>query len=456
MSFLEKLRIECRSLSELKPYENNPRTHSKKQIRQIAESIKTFGWTNPILVDADGGVIAGHGRLLAAQLLNLSEVPVIRLENMSDAQKRAYIIADNKLAENAGWDKDLLKLELGALLEIDLGFDISVTGFEMAEIDLIIGEDSSEGDTDPDDQVPEVSDGPAMTQSGDVWEIGPHRLTCANALDAQTYVSLLDGEKAQLVFTDPPYNVPIDGHVSGLGSVKHREFSMAAGELTGAQFTDFLGVAFGHLATHSEGGSIHFICMDWRHMGEVLAAGDGPYTELKNLCVWAKTNGGMGSLYRSQHELVFVFKAGSKPHINNVELGKFGRNRTNLWSYAGQNSFGSSREDDLKAHPTVKPVQMVADAIMDCSHRGGIVLDAFAGSGTTLLAAHRTGRRGYGIEIDAAYCDVILRRLWDATGIEPVQAATGEPFSEREAGTTGGQTNGRPLPGSQTTGRELE
>jgi len=238
--------------------------------------------------------------------------------------------------------------------------------------------------------------------------------------------------RAQMVFTDPPYNVPISGHVGGLGSIQHREFAMASGEMSQAEFTAFLESVFGHLAAYSVDGAIHFQCMDWRHVPEMLAAGTAAYTDLKNICVWAKNNGGMGSLYRSQHEFVFVFKTGTAPHINNVELGKHGRYRTNVWNYAGVNSFGGDRAD-LSLHPTVKPVAMVADAIRDCSHRKGIVLDAFVGSGTTLIAAERTGRRGYGVEIDPAYCDVAIRRLRAVCGLEAILQATGQRFGEVEA-----------------------
>ena len=357
-------------------------------------------------------------------------MPTIRLEDLTENEIRAYVIADNKLAENAGWDRELLAIELQGLIEIDLDFDITITGFEMAEIDILIGELDTDEEEDSADDVPEVSDGPPVTRPGDIWCIGNHRLICGDSTDPKVYVRLLEGAEAQMVFTDPPYNVAIDGHVSGLGKVKHREFAMASGEMTEDEFTAFLATVFGNLAGHSADGAIQFICMDWRHMGEVITAGGNAYSELKNLCVWAKTNGGMGSLYRSQHELVFVFKAGIAPHINNVELGKHGRYRTNLWSYAGINSFGKNRDAELALHPTVKPVALVADAILDCSKRGGIVLDAFAGSGTTLLAAEKTGRHGYGIELDPRYCDVTIQRLADAFKIEAIHAATSKPFNE--------------------------
>ncbi|NQV43940.1 MAG: ParB N-terminal domain-containing protein [Rhodospirillales bacterium] len=429
---MRNLTIDHLPADTLTPYARNARTHSKKQIRQIAHSIETFGWTNPILVDSAGGIVAGHGRVAAAKLLGIDMVPTICLEDLSEAQIRAYVIADNRLAENAGWDREMLAIEFQGLIELDLEFDVTSTGFEMPEIDILIGEFDATREDEAGDEIPTLADGPPVTRPGDIWHLGRHRLICGDATDRDICGQLLSGALAQMVFTDPPYNVPIDGHVSGLGMVKHREFAMASGEMTQAQFTAFLTTVFENLAAHSADGAIQFICMDWRHIGELIAAGSAAFTELKNMCVWAKTNGGMGSLYRSQHELVFVFKTGSAPHINNVELGRHGRNRTNLWSYAGINSFGKDRDAELALHPTVKPVALVADAILDCSRRGGIVLDAFAGSGTTLIAAEKMGRCGYGIELDPHYCDVIVRRFAGAFEFEAVHAVTGETFSETE------------------------
>lgn len=429
---MDHLKVVYHKPASLQVRETNPRTHSRKQIRQIASSIERFGFTNPILIDSDKCIIAGHGRVEAAKQLGLTEVPTIRLDEMTEAEIRAYVIADNKLAENAGWDRELLALELQDLIEIQTDFDVTITGFDTPEIDILIGEvDTGDvGDLDEEECVP--NPGPAVTRPGDLWLIGKHRLLCADALDPDSYTRLLDRARAQMVFTDPPYNVPIDGHVSGLGRTKHREFAMATGEMTETEFAGFLERIFSNLVAASTDGAIHFICMDWRHMGEVIAAGRKTYSELKNLCVWAKTNGGMGSLYRSQHELVFVFKAGTAPHINNVALGKHGRYRTNLWTYRGANSFGKTRDADLALHPTVKPVAMVADAILDCSERNGIVLDPFAGSGTTLIAANKTGRHGYGIELDPAYCDVIIKRLARIAGLEARRAECGKTFREIE------------------------
>ena len=428
---MAEIEIENLPLSVLRPYARNARTHSPKQIAQIAASIREFGFNNPVLIDRDGEIIAGHGRVAAAKKIGLETVPCVRLEHLSEAQKRAYILADNRLAEKAGWDREILAIELQHLTEIDVDFDVTVTGFEMAEVDLLLGAgDKPDAKSDPADTVPTVADGPAVTRSGDVWQIGRHRLICGDALAPETYTQLLAGEQAEMIFTDPPYNVKIDGHVSGLGAAKHREFAFASGEMTEDEFTRFLARVFVNLANAAADGTTHFVCMDWRHQGEVLAAARGTYSELKNLCVWAKTNGGMGSLYRSQHELVFVFKSGRAPHINNVELGKHGRYRTNVWSYAGANAFSATRDDDLAMHPTVKPVALVADAILDCSKRKGLVLDAFGGSGTTLVAAERTGRRGAAIEIDPHYCDVIVRRLAKACNLAATLVATGLSFDE--------------------------
>ncbi len=425
---MAELAITYQPPAALKPRKSNPRTHSKAQLKQIADSIRTFGFTNPVLVDEEHRLIAGHGRVEAAKQIGLETVPTVCLAGMTEAQIRAYVIADNRLAENAGWDSELLAIELQYLADLELDFDVTITGFSMPEIDVLIGGlDASAQKPDPADAVPEIA-GPAVTRLGDIWQIGPHRLICGDATAPETYVRLLEGETAQMVFTDPPYNVPIDGHVSGLGKVKHREFACASGEMSSAEFTAFLRLVFGNLAAAASDGAIHFVAMDWRHMREVLDAADGIYSALKNLCVWSKTNGGMGSLYRSQHELFFVFKSGAAAHINNVELGKHGRYRTNVWTYAGVNAFGATRDDELAMHPTVKPVALVVDAILDCSRRKGVVLDAFAGSGTTLVAAHKTSRRGYGIELDPIYCDVILQRLANVTKLNAVLVETGQTF----------------------------
>ncbi|MEO1324461.1 MAG: DNA methyltransferase [Pseudomonadota bacterium] len=409
LTSIRDLRIELAPIKTLKPYDQNARTHSKKQIKQIAISILKFGWTNPLLVDGEGGVIAGHGRLEAARNLGIKEVPVVRINDLTDTQKRAYILADNKLAENAGWDADLLKIELTALAHLDLDFQLEDLGFETGELDLILAEG---GHGSKAESVPPVSDGPTVTRLGDIWHLGRHRLICGDALKPETYRALLGDTLVDAVFTDPPYNVPISGHVCGLGSVQHDEFVMASGEMSEAEFRDFLETAITRAGDVTKPGGIGYFCMDWRHVEDVIVAGKLCFGDLLNLCVWNKNVGGMGSFYRSKHELIPVFKRAGAPHRNNIQLGKHGRNRTNVWDYPSV----VTRRDDLKLHPTVKPVAMVADAIKDVTRRGETVLDPFAGSGTTLLAAEQTGRRAVCIELDARYVDVIIRRFEKETG----------------------------------------
>ena len=429
---IRELEVQTLEVSALKPYPRNARTHSKKQIKQIATSIERFGWTNPVLVDADGQIVAGHGRVEAAKLLGIEQVPTIRLEGLSEAQIRAYVIADNKLAENAGWDRETLAIELQALIELD--FEIELTGFETAEIDLLIEELNVPGSVDEADRLPEIDEtAPAVSRPGDLWQLGRHRLLCGDATQPENYARLLAGERAQMVFTDPPYNVPIDGHVCGLGAVKHADFAMASGEMSDAEFAAFLSRVLGNMATHSVDGAIHFVCMDWRHLYELLNAGREVYTEFKNLCVWNKSNGGMGSLYRSKHELVAVFKAGEGAHINNVELGRHGRYRSNVWDYAGINSFGAERDGQLAMHPTVKPVALVADAMRDCSKRGGLVLDPFGGSGTTLIAAERCGRRGRLMEMEPKFVDATIARFEELAGESARHEETGLNFAQTRA-----------------------
>ena len=405
-------KLEQIAIGDLTAWSRNARTHSKKQVRQIAESIETFGFTNPVLIDERRTILAGHGRVAAAKELGMSKVPCLRLDHMSAEEKRAYVLADNKLALNAGWDEDLLAAELGALMSSDLDFDVSVTGFSIPEIEGVLEAVAPEEPSDPAEEAIPM-DAPARVAPGDIWQLGQHRLICGDALDPDVVDDLMAGERARMAFCDPPYNVPIDGHVGNSGKIQHREFAMATGEMSALEFTGFLERALRNLADHSVDGSIHFLCMDWRHMSEMLAAGNAVYDELKNLIVWAKDNGGMGTFYRSRHELIFAFKKGTASHINTYELGQHGRYRTNVWEYRGANSRHAGRMEELALHPTVKPVQMIADAIRDVSGRGEIVLDIFGGSGSTLIAAEKTGRRGYVCELDPVYCDRILAR-WEA------------------------------------------
>jgi DNA modification methylase len=432
------LQIELRPIDQLKPDPRNPRRHSRKQIKQLARSIETFGFIAPALVDGEGHVIAGHGRILACQELGWSAIPTIRIDGLSEAKRRALMIADNRLAENATWDERLLAENMSDLSLAGLDFSIEVIGFEMGEIDLRITGLAEEEPAaqDPADKVPEPVSSPPVSRPGSLWLLGDHRVLCGSVLDMTAVEMLMGEERAAMVFTDPPYNVPIDGHATGLGKIHHRPFAMAAGEMSSPAFATFLARSLRNQAAVCARASLLYVCMDWRHMEEVLAAGREIDARLMNLCVWAKDNGGMGSLYRSQHELVFVFKTGGGLHRNNVQLGRFGRNRSNVWQYPGVNSFGRKTKEGnlLELHPTVKPAALVADAILDCTARGDIVLDGFLGSGTTVMAAERIGRRCFGTEIDPVYVDTIVRRWQSLTGGTARDAATGATFDDLARG----------------------
>lgn len=420
--------IEYLPIASLTAYEKNPRRHPEKQIVKLMASIREFGFALPILIDADRTIIAGHARVEAAGRLPLREVPVLTASEWSKAQVRAYRLADNRLAELASWDDELLAIELSALIEID-EVQIELLGWETAEVDLITDANSKGTEaTDPADELPDVPSVP-VSRPGDLWLLGRHRLLCASSLETNSWERLMDGAEGAMVFTDAPYNVPVSGHVCGLGKAQHAEFAMASGEMSRTEFTNFLSSAITLLSARVRDGAVLDLCMDWRHLPELLTAVDANGLALLNLCVWNKNNGGMGSLYRSKHELVVIAKKGNAPHTNNVELGKHGRYRTNVWDYAGVNSFGRGRLEDLADHPTVKPVALVADAIRDVTRTGEIVLDAFMGSGTTILAAERTKRCAYGVEIEPAYIDVAIRRWSAMTGAEAVLAETGETFA---------------------------
>jgi len=421
------LSVQYRPIGELRRNPKNPRLHSAQQIEQLARSIEVFGFNNPILVDRHGTVVAGHGRLAAAESLKLATVPTIALEDLTPAQVRAYVIADNRLAEHATWDNTLLAENFELLAAEDLDFDLTVTGFDLPEIDLLLQE-PAEGN-DPDDAP--IESGPVVSRLGDEWALGTHRVHCGNALDSLALDRLMQGDRAAVVFTDPPYNVKVSS-VVGLGRVQHREFAMASGEMSPAEFSTFLQRACSLLAQHSTDGALHFICMDYRHIAELQAAGISVYSELKSLIVWVKDAGGMGSLYRGQHELIFLYKVGSRAHTNNIQLGRHGRNRTNVWTYPSARTFAKqgSEADLLAEHPTPKPVAMIADALMDVSNRGDIVLDTFLGSGSTLLAAERTGRIARGLELDPGYVDLTIRRWQRMTGRSAVHARLQCTFNE--------------------------
>jgi DNA modification methylase len=413
----------------LKAWDHNARTHSDRQLRQLAASIREFGFIEPLLIDEQKRIIAGHGRLAAAKLVSLTEVPTLVAANLTEAQKRALVIAHNRLAELAGWDRELLKIELGELGEID--YAVELTGFSTGEIDVLLDEPATAA-ANSDDTLPDVPDGPAVSTRGDVWQLGPHRIACGDALKPESYSQLLGREKAQMAFADPPYNVPVNGHVSGLGKRHHREFAMASGEMSATEFIAFLTTSCTRMTEALVDGAIAYVCMDWAHTGELLTAAAKTFGQPKQMCVWTKTNGGMGGFYRSAHEIVWVLKNGTGRHINNFGLGEHGRYRTNVWNYAGANSFNSKRDEMLALHPTVKPTALVADAIRDCSKRNGLILDPFGGSGTTLIAAERTGRIARLIEFDPLYVDVAVRRWEEMTGMSAKHSDSNATFRQIE------------------------
>jgi DNA modification methylase len=406
-------------VERLKPLGRETRKHPPSQIRKLRASLEQFGFVLPIVIDANRRVIAGWALVVAAKKLGLTEVPAVTIADLDEAKLRLLRLALNRFGEDSDWDLDALKLEFSDILQINGDIDLRISGFETGEIDVATGCSGN----DEEDELPALdATSTPVTQPGDLWLLGDHRIICADALMGESYARLLGDERAQMVFTDPPWNIPIAGHVSGLGVVKHGDFAMGCGEMSAKDFEAFLRTALGHAAAYSVDGSVHYVCMHWSKLRELLGAAVDLYSDTLNLCVWSKTNGGMGSLYRSRHEFVFVFKRGTASHINNVELGRFGRNRSNVWEYDGQNVLNGTSKSKLSVHPTAKPVALVADAIRDCSHRNGIILDSFGGSGTTLIAAEKTGRRARLIELDPRYVDVTIRRWQNVTGGTAVKA----------------------------------
>ena len=409
------------AIGDLKPFPGNPRRHPEDQIARLMRSIERV-WTNPILIDETRTILAGHARLEAAKGLGRSEVPTLTIVGLSAAEKRAVVIADNRLPEQAVWDFDLLREHFKQLIEID--FDVELSGFSTGEIDLVLDGKPATAATDPADDLTGLDEGPAVSRPGDVWELGRHRLICGDASHDTSYQALLHGDFAQMIVADPPYNVPINGHAVGRGKTRHREFPMAAGEMSEEAYTAFLGSFIRNAVAFSANGSIHYLFIDW-HLPELLAAARPLYLQWKNLLVWNKNNAGQGSFYRSKHELIGVFKNGSAPHVNNFGLGGKGRHRSNVLDCPSVNCLHPARRGELDLHPTVKPVALVADLIRDCSRRNGIILDPFGGSGTTILAAERTGRIARVIELDPLYVDLAVRRCEKTTGIAARHAELG-------------------------------
>jgi DNA modification methylase len=424
-----RLVISYLPIGEVKAYSRTLRKHSEKHVAACMGSLRAFGFLAPIVVDQNNVVVDGHALLLAAQSLGFVEVPVVRIGHLSPGLVQSCRIALNKLSEGAVWDPKALQLELTEIAPTLISHDIEVEalGFSIAEFDLMTVPDREEGREEADQLVPATV---AISRPGDLWVLGDHRLLCGDALNPEDFGQLMADEKARMSFCDPPYNLKVDGVISGLGKVKHREFAMASGEMSRNEFIDFLTRYMGNCAAYSLDGSVHFACMDWRHIVELVTAGEAAFNKFLNLVVWNKTNAGMGTMYRSQHELIGVFKAGTAAHKNNFGLGETGRHRSNVWTVAGANSFGKGRDEDLAVHPTVKPTSMVMEAILDVSERGEIVLDCFCGSGTTILASEKTGRRGRAIELDPRYVDVAIRRWQTLTGQSAVLASEGSAFDQ--------------------------
>lgn len=424
---IKTLEVKYLPVEKINRYEQNAKLHSPKQVTQIRKSIESFGFLNPILLDDNWEIIAGHGRLEAALQAGMKEVPAILLEHLTEGQKKAYRLADNKLTELGEWDVEKLQIEFQAIEMLSPEISLDITGFGTGELDNIMNIGAKEADP-TENNIPFIQEDEIVSREGYIWLLGNHKIICGNSLLKETFISLMSDKKADMIFGDPPYNVKINGHVCGKGTCQHKEFAMASGEMNSEEFKNFLKQSFILLKEFSKDGSLHYLCMDWRHLKEILYAGE-IYDEIKALCVWSKNNAGMGSLYRSQHELIFVFKNGKASHINNVELGKNGRYRTNIWSYNGVNSFGKEREN-LKTHPTPKPVEMIKDAIFDVTNRGDIVLDNFLGSGSTLIAAEKTRRICYGIEIEPLYIDTTIRRYEELTGKDVVHLKSGKTYKE--------------------------
>ncbi len=420
--------VEYLEPSDLELYDKKLRKPNRAQRRKLAAAIKQFGFIGAIIVNADHRIVAGHARWLAAKDLGLKKIPTIRVDHLSPAKIKAYRIADNKLAEGAKWDNDVLRVELSEIMLELPDLTVDAIGFELPEFELLMDGDKKAASLDSDLKVSTSED--IVTETGMVWQLGNHKIICGDARNAGCFIAIMGDDKACVIFCDLPYNVPINGFAVGKGAISHPNFVCAAGEMGPQEFTEFLKLILQNLALYSANGSVHFLCMDWRHIREIMTAGDAVYDQLLNLIVWNKSNGGMGSLWRSKHELILAFKKGKAKHINNVQLGKFGRNRTNVWDYAGVNSINSEHREDLALHPTVKPTALIADALRDCSNKGDIVLDACGGSGSTLLAAEQTGRRARLIEIDPRYVDVTIRRWQEMTGKQAVNPATGWTFDQ--------------------------
>lgn len=439
---LPEISIKYLPISDLRDPKHPVRAVKKKQVTAVRRGIEELGYCSPILVSRDKEVIDGTNRVAALREMGQPTAPCICVDHLDERELRLLRIALNKIQETGTWDEEALKLELAYQLEFNT--DLTILGFEPPELDTLFEISSGEVEgPDPADDFEEVppSDAPTVTQEGDVWVLGDHLICCGNGRDADLVKALCGTTAIDLVFTDPPYNVRINGHVRARAT-GFAEFAEASGEMSEEEFTEFLASFIGVANQVRRPGALYYVFMDWRHMDGMRAAIRGAGFEQINLCTWVKPNGGMGSFYRSRHELVFVFREPDVAHVNNIQLGRHGRYRTNVWEYAGATGGRGDEEDDFSLHPTVKPVRLVADAILDSTAIGNTVFDPFLGSGTTLLAAERTQRRAIGIEIAPAYVDVAIRRWEKMTGREAVHRETGATFATRGAGLGTGTTTG--------------
>jgi DNA modification methylase len=425
---LPQLRLEQRPVDSLRAPARAVRTVNAAHVTQIARSISAFGMIEPILISENGQIIDGVSTLEAARSVGLGFVPCLVIDHLTPQETRILRLALNRLQEKGEWDVQSLKLEFQELIDLDAPFELA--GFEPQEIDIVLLEEGGANDPKA-NSLPVVSEEtPSVSRLGDLWKLGRHRVLCADATKPESYTALFDGAAAAAVFTDPPYNIKIDGFAVGAGSKHHREFLNASGEMTDAEFVSFLTNFLKPASCYLVDGSVLFVCMDWRHAEHVEQAARKVGLPHLNTAVWVKGNGGLGGLYRSAHEFVLVFRKGVVSSVNNVELGRHGRDRSNVWTYPGSNQRGSSANAEAANHPTPKPVELVADALLDVTERGDIVLDPFAGSGTTIIAAQKTGRTAYTLELDPSYVDLIIRRFEKFTGEQAVHAGTGRTFAE--------------------------
>lgn len=412
--------------SQLMANPNAVRVHSKRQLDKLSRSIEVSGALSPVIIDDLYMILAGHGRVEVIQRTGTANVPVVQVFGLSEAQKRQFLLSDNRIGEDGRLDREKLAGQIPGLTTIlkEAGLELTDTGFEVAEIDEIIVDFEDDG-ADPDDAFDAtlLEESPFL-EKGDLIQLGNHYLAVADARDAVMIDRLMRGQKAQAVFVDVPYNVKIAGIV-GRGRIQHAEFAFASGEMTRPQYVEFLLTSLGNAARVSEPGAVHFVCIDWKHVADLIEASEKVYGAYLNLVVWNKTNAGQGGLYRSQHELIGVFRVGHQPHADNVQNGRFGRNRSNVWTYPGVNTFRAGRMDDLSLHPTVKPIQLVADALKDVTRPGAIVLDTFVGSGSTILAGEKFGRHVRAIEIEPRYAQLACRRWERLTGHAAVHCDTG-------------------------------